>query len=108
MKLLLDENLPYKLKYRLIENFEALTVSDMGWNGKKNGELMALILENNFDILLTSDKNLSYQQNLKKYDFPIFVIDSPDNRYSTLVEYIPLIKRALEGEIKNGVLLITI
>ena len=38
MKLLLDENLPKKLKYRFSENFEVLTVPEMGWSGIKNGD----------------------------------------------------------------------
>lgn len=56
MLLLLDENLPKRLKLDFPEH-EIFTVRDKGWNGIKNGELLRLLLENNFDALLTFDKN---------------------------------------------------
>jgi len=59
MKILIDEQLPTKLKYRFANTgFEVYTVRDMDWLGKKNGELLLLMTENNFDNLLTNDKNL--------------------------------------------------
>ena len=49
MKLLLDESLPVKLKHRFIEKgYETFTIRDMKWLGTKNGELLSLMLENNF------------------------------------------------------------
>jgi predicted nuclease of predicted toxin-antitoxin system len=63
MKVLLDESLPRKLKYRFGEDFEVYDVSDMGWLGKKNGELLKLVIENEFEIFVTVDRNLPYQQN---------------------------------------------
>lgn len=60
MKLLLDENLPKKLKKDLSIH-EVYTVHDMGWNSKKNGELLKLMLNKGFDVLLTFDKNLQFQ-----------------------------------------------
>jgi len=62
MKLLLDENLPKRLKLDFTEH-EIYTVRDKGWNGIKNGQLLKLLIENQFDALFTFDKNLSYQQN---------------------------------------------
>ena len=56
MLLLPDENLPKRLKLDFPEH-EIFTVRDKGWNGIKNGELLRLLLENNFDALLTFDKN---------------------------------------------------
>jgi len=72
MKLLLDENLPKKLKYRFSPQYEVLTVTEMGWSGKKNGELLAAMNERNLTILLSSDKNMSHQQNLE----PSFIQES--------------------------------
>ena len=64
MKILIDECVPRDLKYHLeSQGRECLTVQEMGYSGKKNGELLALA-ENNFDVFLTLDKNLQYQQNL--------------------------------------------
>ena len=58
MRLLLDENLPKRLKLDFLDH-EIFTVRDKGWNGIKNGQLLSLLLENNFDALFTFDKNLS-------------------------------------------------
>jgi hypothetical protein len=73
MKLLLDENLPKRLKLDFI-NHIVFTVRDMGWNGKKNGELMELLIANKFDALLTFDKNLQFLQNFEKYKLPVIVL----------------------------------
>lgn len=63
MKVLLDENIPRKFKFRFSE-YEVFTVQEMGWNGKKNGDLLKLMLKDAFHVLLTVDKNLAYQQNI--------------------------------------------
>ena len=59
MRVLLDENLPKRLKLDLPE-YDVFTVRDMGWSGVKNGELLKLMLKNNFEILITFDKNLQH------------------------------------------------
>ena len=56
MKLLLDENTPRKLKTDLSE-FEVFTVREMGWGGKENGDLLDLMLKNNFDALTNDSMN---------------------------------------------------
>jgi predicted nuclease of predicted toxin-antitoxin system len=57
MKLLIDENLPKRLKLDFPEH-EIFTVSDMGWNSKKNGEFLELMLEQDFEILLSISTEL--------------------------------------------------
>lgn len=84
MKILLDENLPRKLKVDFGDEFELSTVRDMGWLGKKNGELLGLIAFNGFDFFVTIDKNLRYQQNLNKFNFTIFLLNAKNNRRETL------------------------
>jgi len=101
MKLLLDENLPKRLKNDFVEH-QVFTVRDMNWNGKKNGELMQLMIDNDFDALLTFDKNLQYQQNFKKYALPVLVLNAEDNTYSTLKNLVPLINLVLIKELKAG------
>ena len=73
-KVLLDENLPVKLKYRLQDICEIYTVSDKGWNALENGELISAMQQDGFDYLLTSDKNLQYQQNLSKYSMSLIIL----------------------------------
>jgi predicted nuclease of predicted toxin-antitoxin system len=101
MKLLLDENLPKKLKLDLSE-YDIYTVRDKGWNGKRNGELMSLMVTDQFNALLTFDKNLQYQQNFNKYSLPVLVLNAEDNSYLTLVKLIPQIKEILSKELTSG------
>ena len=105
MKLLLDENLPKRLKLDLTD-FEVSTVAENGWAGKKNGELMKLMIENNFDALLTFDKNLQYQQNFNKYAITVLVLTAKDNTYKTLADLMPLVNEKVNIGLKAGVVII--
>lgn len=88
MKLLLDENLPVKLKYRFIDRgFDAKTIKDMQWLGKQNGELLKLIFEHNFTALITIDNNLSSQQNFKNYPLKVVVLVAPTNTYPRIMDF---------------------
>jgi predicted nuclease of predicted toxin-antitoxin system len=71
MRVLLDECVPRKLKRELAKH-EVLTVTENGWSGIKNGELLALA-EAEFDVFLTVDQNLSFQQKLKGFDIGIIL-----------------------------------
>ncbi|MCU0382772.1 MAG: DUF5615 family PIN-like protein, partial [Cyclobacteriaceae bacterium] len=73
MKLLLDENLPKRLKQEFKEH-EIYTVADKGWAGISNGKLLSLMVEHKFDALLTFDKNLQYQHNFSKYSVAVIVL----------------------------------
>ena len=64
MRILLDECLPKRLKRDLVGH-EARTVPEMGWASKKNGELLVLA-EAGFDVFLTVDRNLSFQQDIAR------------------------------------------
>jgi predicted nuclease of predicted toxin-antitoxin system len=101
MKLLLDENLPKRLKQDFLD-YEIFTVTEKGWNGKKNGELLKLMLEDGFDALITFDKNLQHQQNFKKYSLTVFVLSAPDNTYLTLKPLTNKIKDLLSTELTPG------
>ena len=97
MRLLLDENLPKRLKSDFTEH-EIFTVRDKGWNGINNGELLQLLLDNKFDALITFDKNLKYQQNFKKYSITVFVMSAKINRYNLLTKLTPKIKAYLQND----------
>ncbi len=103
MKLLLDENLPKRLKADFPEH-NVYTVSDLGWNGKTNGELLKLMIDQQFEALITFDKNLQYQQNLSKYPIPVIVLNASDNTYLTLSSFVPKIKLVLGRSISIGVI----
>ena len=64
MKILLDENIDVRFKNSFNGKHEVFTVKDMEWNGIKNGQLLQLLKENEFDVWIVVDKNIPYQQNL--------------------------------------------
>ncbi len=97
MRLLLDENLDWRLA-SLLSGVEVKTIRDMGWLGKKNGELMKLLGEHDFAVFLTADKNLPFQQNLNQLSVALWVIDAPDNSYSTLISFFEEVHRLLLSE----------
>jgi hypothetical protein len=101
MKLLLDENLPKRLKQDLSE-YEVYTASDKRWTGISNGKLLSLMVENNFDALLTFDKNLQYQQNFSKYTISVVVLNAPDNSYLTLKGLVGKIHDVLKTGLQPG------
>lgn len=102
MKILLDENLPKKLKNDF-SGIEVYTVREKGWQGKQNGELLNLMIENNFDILITFDKNLKHQQNFSKYPVPVIAIIAPDNTYLKLKKIVPEVKQILSQTLNPGI-----
>ena len=95
MRILLDESLPKRLK-GLLEGFVVKTVPEMGWQGKKNGELMKL-LDGKFDIFLTADQNLLYQINLRHATVPVVVLEASSNRYQDLAGLIPQVLKLLNA-----------
>ena len=95
MKILLDENLPWRLK-RDFHEIETFAVRDMDWEGVKNGELLRRMNENGFDILVTFDKNLQHQQNLSKFGISVIILDAPGNKYLDLLPLIPKVVDTLQ------------
>jgi hypothetical protein len=81
MQILLDECVPKPLK-RELTDYNIRTVVEMGWSGKKNGELLQLMSQEGFSILLTTDQNLRYQQNLQQAGVAVVVMVAPSNRLS--------------------------
>ncbi len=99
MKVLLDECVPRKLSRELPEH-EILTVTERGWSGIKNGKLLALAATE-FEVFLTVDQNLKYQQNLKAVKIGIILLVGRNNRLKTLLPLMPEVREALEN-IKAG------
>ncbi len=103
MKILLDESLPLKLSEYFGAEHTVLSVHDMGWLGKKNGELLRLITENNFEVFVTADRNLPYQQNLKAVSFIIVILRGVDNRQQTYINLMPELLKILAEEVISKV-----
>lgn len=94
MRILLDECVPKPIK-REFSNYDIRTVVEMGWSGKKNGELLQLMHQAGFTILLTTDQNLQYQQNLQQAGVAVVVMVASTNRLPDLVPLIPNVCDAL-------------
>jgi len=99
MRLLLDEC----VDRRLVKEFfgvEVKTVSQLKWNGIQNGRLLALA-ENDFDVFVTVDRNLSFQQHLPKFNIAVIVLHGRTNALADLRLLVPKII-AILTEIKSG------
>ncbi len=105
MKILLDECVTKKLKRHLIE-FEVKTVVEMNWSGLKNGKLLSSAVAENFDILLTIDKNLECQQNTGNYEIAVVALDVEKSKVDFLVELLPKFKERIDDYEKGKVYLI--
>ena len=79
MKILLDENLDHRLRNQL-GNHEVFTASYMGWDGLKNGKLIRAAEEAGFDLLLTGDQTLCYEQNLSGRRLAVIAMSSVEWR----------------------------
>ena len=84
-RVLLDENLPQPLRHELAA-FDVVTVGFMGWSGIQNGELVSLI-DDDFDVLLTGDQNLRYQQNLQGRR--VAIVELPFTRFDQNLLVLP-------------------
>lgn len=104
MKVLIDENLPLKLKRLFGDDHEVLSAREMGWQGKKNGELLGLMTLDGFEALVTMDKSLPNQQNLGKFPLSIFILRGVNNKFETLQALVPLILERIENGVDSGVI----
>jgi hypothetical protein len=87
-KIILDENLPHPLRH-IFPEYDVVTVYHQSWTGKQNGELVALI-DGVFDIFITADKKLRYQQNLTNRK--IAIIELPSTHLQKLEALYPKIR----------------
>jgi predicted nuclease of predicted toxin-antitoxin system len=90
MRVLLDECLNWRLARELPGHFVS-SVQRMGWAGIKNGQLLALA-ENQFDVFITGDRNLSFQQNLRLTRLSVIVLAGVSTK---LKDTVPLMGRVL-------------
>ena len=105
MNIILDEWLPRKLKRELVGH-EAQTIQEMGWSGIVNGSFMALIGQKDFEVFITIDKNMRYQQNLDKLPCALMVLQTASNAFGSIEPHVPSILQALPTLSKGQVVLI--
>ena len=107
MRILLDECVPRPLRREFIGHTVS-TIRDMGWAGKKNGELLALMAGAGFEVFLTVDQNLKYQQNLAAAGVAVIVMVAPSNRLPDLIPLLPSLQIALKAILPGEVIEISV
>lgn len=100
MRILLDECVPRDVR-RLLRGHHARTVQEMGWAGKKNGELMRLLSVRGFDVFLTVDASFQFQQHLSSAPCGFLFLSAASNRMEHLTPLMPNVIAAL-ATIKPG------
>lgn len=102
MKVLLDECIPRKLKNSL-PGHDCRTAPEEGLAGKKNGELLTLAEKAGFQVFLTLDRGIEYQQNLQPRTIAVIVVRSKSSRLNDLLPLVPdclrLLKAVNPGEL---------
>ncbi len=93
MRVLLDESLPRRLKQELPAH-EVTTVPGAGWAGTKNGDLLRLA-EPDFEVFVTMDRQLPFQQNLAGLDLCIIILAAPSNDIADLRALAPKLRSAV-------------
>jgi hypothetical protein len=100
---LLDENLPKQLK-GLLSEFNVVTVPQAGWSGKKNGDLLRSA-DGQFDVLLTVDKGIKYQNNFTGLRIAVVQMYVKSNRLVDIMPILRVVKDAIVSS-KTGQIII--
>ena len=93
MRVLLDEQLPRRL-VRELTGHDVRTVQQQGWAGFQNGEILRRAADEGFQVFLTGDRNLQFQQNLVRACIGVVILVAPSNKIEDLL---PLVPRAIEA-----------
>jgi len=94
MKLLLDENLPHRLRPLLVGH-EVFTVAYMKWNGVENGNLLELAAKNGFYAVVTKDTGIEYEQNLRQLPCAVVVLEAESNSLRHIQPLVPTLLNVL-------------
>ncbi len=94
-RILLDESLPRPVR-QVLADLDIFTVQEMGWAGLQNGDLLSSAQES-FDVLLTGDKNIRFQQNLGKLMIGVVIAAGKSTKLEDLLPLIPGIRKAIEA-----------
>jgi len=94
VKLLLDENIPHKLRAHL-SSHETITVAYMGWGGLKNGELLKAADDAGFEVFVTGDRSLEYEQNVT--GLKLAVVSLSAHNWPIIKNHLAKIAAAIDG-----------
>jgi hypothetical protein len=100
MKILLDESVPQKLRFLIEGGHRVATTWFQGWSGFKNGALLDAAEEAGFDLFITADQELSYQQNLTGRKIALVVLST--NNWSFIKEHVGKLVAAIDAATPGG------
>src|SRR5207249_9742567 len=100
MRLLLDENLDWRLRHDLVDH-QVESVPLIGWAGIENG-LLRKAVETGFDVLVTMDSNMVHQQNIERHAIAVVALRAASNRLADTRPLMPALLAALLPNIKPG------
>ena len=98
MRVLLDEHLDYRLAQSFPTGFDVRSAHWMEWAGMSNGELLRAAAAGGFDVLVTADRSMRYQQ--PHPPLPVLVLEAGGTSLRHLQQCIPQIARALAGPLE--------
>ena len=94
--MLLDEDIPIRLRFHFPENVEVETVEYRRWKGLKNGALLRAA-QSHFDLFVTTDNNLPNQQHLERFDLAVVILRPRSKRIADLMQLLPQLKVSLDS-----------
>lgn len=100
MRVLLDENLDWRLRRGFDSSHDVMTVKTRGWSGRKNGELLRAAAAE-LDVFMTLDSNLEYQQNVAALDLAVVVIRAESSDLADIERVMPEVN-ALLLSVRSG------
>ena len=106
MKIILDESAPQKLRLLIDSSHVVVTTWFQGWSGLKNGALLSTAEQAGFDLFITADQELSYQQNLTGRRIAVLVLST--NNWSVVKEQMGKIARAIDAATPGSLALVDI
>ena len=94
MKILLDENIPHDLRH-LLPGYDVYTVAYMGWCGVENGNLLKVAAASGFDVIITKDSGVEYEQHLSVLPMAVLVMKTKTNKLDDIRPLLPIILKTL-------------
>ncbi len=98
MKILLDHNAPHGLRGALTEH-DVYSADYLRWNDLRNGDLLEIAASNGYDIFITCDQGIRYEQNLGRYHITVLTLMNGD--WNVIRQNIGLIQMAIETAVRG-------
>ena len=105
MRVLLAGCTPLPLAWELAD-VAAAHVNDLGWQGRRNGVLLASMLAEGFTIFINVDRNLAYQQNIPSSGIAVIVLRASTNRLRDLLPLLPEVRQIIASAVAGDVYLV--